>query len=131
MIFDVVDEGNSPVHVDHHDLRAGLGYLRTGGRWCRCRLRYGWLVQFMDEDPCWDLSTSRSQLRQDVRSNVVVADDMVELETTEFVLELAYLQAVRVHVLLVAIPGVVDFVDDDHGVAVDHESLDAEGDCQA
>jgi hypothetical protein len=32
---------------------------------------------------------SRTKLRQDVRCDVVVTDDMVELETIEFVLELA------------------------------------------
>jgi hypothetical protein len=35
------------------------------------------------------LSAIRTKLRQDVRCNVIVADDVVELETIEFVLELA------------------------------------------
>jgi hypothetical protein len=35
------------------------------------------------------LSPSRTELRQDVRCNVVVAEDVVELETVELVLELA------------------------------------------
>jgi hypothetical protein len=43
----------------------------------------------MDEDTRWYLSASRIELRQDVRCNVVVADDVVELETIELVLELA------------------------------------------
>jgi hypothetical protein len=43
----------------------------------------------MDEDTRWDLSAGRSKLREDVRCNVVVADDVVELETLERVLELA------------------------------------------
>jgi hypothetical protein len=43
----------------------------------------------MNEDTHWDLSTGRSKLREDVRCNVVVADDVVELETIELVLELA------------------------------------------
>jgi hypothetical protein len=42
----------------------------------------------MDEDTRWYLSASRTKLRQDVRCNVVVADDVVELETAEFVPEL-------------------------------------------
>jgi Tfp pilus assembly pilus retraction ATPase PilT len=46
-------------------------------------------VKHVDEDTCWYLSASRTKLRQDVRCNVVVADDMVELETVELVLELA------------------------------------------
>jgi hypothetical protein len=44
---------------------------------------------------------------------------MMELETIEFVLELADFQAVGVHVLLVAIPRIVDLVDDHCGVVVD------------
>jgi hypothetical protein len=44
---------------------------------------------------------------------------MVELETVELVLELADFQAIGVHVLLVAIPRLVDLVDDHCGVAVD------------
>jgi hypothetical protein len=44
---------------------------------------------------------------------------MMELETIELVLELADLQAVDVHVLLVVIPRLVDLVDDHCGVAVD------------
>jgi hypothetical protein len=35
------------------------------------------------------LSAGGSKLREDVRCNVVVADDVMELETIEFVLELA------------------------------------------
>jgi hypothetical protein len=62
--------------------------MRWGsGRWRRLRDR--WRVKLVDEDIRWYLSTSRTKLRQDVRYNVVVADDVVELETIELVLELA------------------------------------------
>jgi hypothetical protein len=44
---------------------------------------------------------------------------MMELEAMELVLELADFQAVGVHVLLVAIPRLVDSVDDHCEVAVD------------
>jgi hypothetical protein len=57
------------------------------GRWRQ--LRDGWRVKLMDEDTRWYLSVSRTKLRQDVRCNVVVADDVVELKTIELVLELA------------------------------------------
>jgi hypothetical protein len=57
------------------------------GRWHR--LWDGWRVKLMDEDTRWYLSVSRTTLRQDVHCNVVVADDLVKLETVEFVLELA------------------------------------------
>jgi hypothetical protein len=42
----------------------------------------------MDEDIRWYLSASRAKLRQDVRCNAVVVDDVVELKTIELVLEL-------------------------------------------
>jgi hypothetical protein len=48
----------------------------------------GWIaVKLVDEDSRWFLYASRAKLRQDVRCNVVVTDDMVELETVEFILE--------------------------------------------
>jgi hypothetical protein len=51
--------------------------------------------------------------------SVVVVDDVMELEAIELVLELADFQVVGVHVLLVAIPRLVDLIDDHCGVAVD------------
>jgi hypothetical protein len=57
------------------------------GRWRQ--LQDGWRVKLVDEDTRWYLSASRTKLRQDVRCNVVVEDDVVELETLELVLELA------------------------------------------
>jgi hypothetical protein len=54
----------------------------------------------MDEDSDRYLCSSRTNLRQDVRCNVVVTDDMMELETVELVLRLADFQAVGVHVSL-------------------------------
>jgi hypothetical protein len=46
-------------------------------------------MELMDEDTRWDLSASRTKLGQDVRCNIVVADDVMELETIELVLKLA------------------------------------------
>jgi hypothetical protein len=48
-------------------------------------------VKLVDEDTRWYLSASRTKLQEDVRCNVVVADDVMELETIECVLELAAL----------------------------------------
>jgi hypothetical protein len=76
-----------PVHVYHHDLLASWGICCISGWWRR--LRDGWRVKLVDEDTRWYLSASRAKLRQDVRCNVVVADDVMELETVELVLELA------------------------------------------
>ena len=42
-------------------------------------------------------------------------------------LELAYLLVVGVHLLLGAIPVFVDLLDDDFGVSIGEEPLDAEG----
>jgi hypothetical protein len=53
------------------------------------RLRDGWRMKLVDEDSCWHLCASRTKLRQDVRYNIVVADDVMELKTIEFVLEFA------------------------------------------
>jgi hypothetical protein len=46
-------------------------------------------VKLVDEDTRWYLTTSRTKLLQDVHYNVVVADDVMELKTIEFVLELS------------------------------------------
>jgi hypothetical protein len=46
-------------------------------------------MKLVDEDTRWYLSASRTKLRQDVRCNVIIADDVMELETIEFVLKLA------------------------------------------
>jgi hypothetical protein len=53
------------------------------------RLRDGWRVKLMDEDARGYLGAGGSELREDARCNVVVADDVMELEAVEFVLELA------------------------------------------
>jgi hypothetical protein len=87
------------------------------GRWHR--LRDEWRVKLVDEDARWYLSASRAKHRQDVHCNIVIADDVMELETIELVLELADFEAVGVHVLLVAVPELIDLVDDHYGVAVD------------
>jgi hypothetical protein len=46
-------------------------------------------------------------------------DDVVELKTIEFLLELANFQAVGIHVLLVVVPRLVGLVDNHCGVAID------------
>jgi hypothetical protein len=86
LLVDVVDEGLSPVHVYHHDLLTSWQRRWVSGR--GRRLWDGWRMKFVDEDTRWYLSASRTKLRYDVRCNIVVADDVMELETVEFVLEL-------------------------------------------
>jgi hypothetical protein len=87
LLAEVVDEGLPPVYIDHHDLLPSWWMGQDSGRWRR--LRDGWRVKLVDKDARWYLSTGGSELREDVRCNVVVADDMMELETIELVLELA------------------------------------------
>jgi Tfp pilus assembly pilus retraction ATPase PilT len=76
-------------------------------------------MKYVDEDSDRYLCASRTKLRQDARCDVIVVDDMMELETIELVLDLENFQAVGIHVFLVAIPRLVDLVDDHCGVAVD------------
>jgi hypothetical protein len=76
-------------------------------------------VKLVDEVSDRYLCVSRTKLRQDIRCNVVVVDDMMELEAIELVLELADFQTIGIHVLFVAIPRLVDLVDDHCEVVVD------------
>jgi hypothetical protein len=86
LLANVVDAGLSPVHVYHHDFLASLRRCWTSGH--GRRLRDGWRVKFVDEDSRWYLGASRTKLRRDIRCNFVVVDDVMELKTVEFVLEL-------------------------------------------
>ena len=57
----------------------------------------------------------------------MVTDDVVEFEAVEVRLEFSYLLVVGVHLLLGALPVLVDLLNDDFGVAVSEEPLDAKG----
>jgi hypothetical protein len=87
LLAEVVDEGLPPVHVDHHDLLPGRWMGWGSGRWRR--LRDGWRAKLVNEDTRWHLGAGGSELGEDVRCDVVVTDDVMELETVELVLELA------------------------------------------
>jgi hypothetical protein len=117
LLVDVVDEGLSLVDVDHHDLLPKLWWHCVNGR--GHRLQNEWCMKLVDEDSDRYLRVSRTKLRQDVRCNIVVVDDVVELETVELVLELANFQTVGVHVLLDVVPRLVDLIDDHYGIATD------------
>jgi hypothetical protein len=60
LLANVVVEGLSPVHVDHHDLLASWRMRWVSGR--RRQLRDGWLVKLVNKDTRWYLSASRSEL---------------------------------------------------------------------
>jgi hypothetical protein len=76
-------------------------------------------VKLVDEDSNRYLCASRTKFRQDIRCNIVIADDVVELEAIELVLEPTDFKEVGIHVLIVAIPRLVDLVDDHCRVVVD------------
>ena len=83
----------------------------------------------MHEDSGWEKCPLRAQLGEYIGCHVVVPKDMVEFLAEEVGLELMYLLAVGIHVLLSAVPILVDLLDDDFGVAVGEEPLDAKGGC--
>lgn len=66
----------------------------------------------MHEDPGRNLSTSRAKLGLDVRGYIIIVSHVMKLQTRELVLQLAYYQVVRIHVVLVAISLVIDLIDD-------------------
>jgi hypothetical protein len=49
LLADVVDEGLSLVHVDHHDLLTGMRWHGVSGRWRR--LQDGWCVKLVTKTP--------------------------------------------------------------------------------
>ena len=51
----------------------------------------------------------------------------MKLQAVEVSLELTYLLAMGIHLLLGALPVLVDLLNDDFGVAVSEEPLDAKG----
>jgi hypothetical protein len=67
-------------------------------------------MKLVDEDSDKYLCASRTKPQQDVRCNIVVTDNVVELKTVELVLELADFLAIGFHVLRFAIPRLVDLL---------------------
>jgi hypothetical protein len=116
LLVDVVDEGLSLIHVDHHDLLTGMWWPRISGHWHQ--LRDGWHVKLVDKDSDGNLSASRTKLQLDVRCNIVVVDEVVDLASIKFILNLADFQTVGIHVLLIAVPRFVDLVEDHRRVVV-------------
>lgn len=51
---------------------------------------------------------------------------MMELQPKEVLLQLSRFQVVGVHIFFCSIPFPVNLLDDKHGIAIYHESLDAE-----
>ena len=83
------------------------------------------LVTVNNEHSSVDESPLGAQLGEYIGCHVVVPEDVMELQAVEVGLEPAYLLAVGIHLLLGALPVLVDLLDDDFGVAVGKEPLDA------
>jgi hypothetical protein len=71
------------------------------------------------------------QLGEDVGRHVVVSGDVVEFQGLKVSLELAQLNTVGIHRVLLDVADLVDLVDDDLGIAVSDESLDPKGNSDA
>jgi hypothetical protein len=111
-----VDKSPSPVFLQHHNLSIGLLGTRVDG-YLRRRLD-GWLVELLDEDSRRDLGTRGPQFRQGIRANVVLPQYMMNLQAGELAFQLAHFLHISVHCLLVAIPFLVDLLNNKKRVAV-------------
>ena len=81
----------------------------------------------MDEDSSGNEGPLGAQLGEYISCHIVVPKNVVEFEAIEVGLEPTYLLAVGIHLLLRALPVLVDLLHDDFGVAIGEEPLDAEG----
>jgi hypothetical protein len=68
----------------------------------------------------------RTQRGEDVGCDVVVPIDVMELKALELVFELANCGTVLAHVICSVVLIFVELADGEHGIAIDHEALDAE-----
>ena len=82
----------------------------------------------MNKHARWYDGSLGSKLGQNISRHIVVPRDVVELQTIELGFELPDLPAVGIHLLLGALPFLVDLLYDFFGVAVRQQMLDAECD---
>jgi hypothetical protein len=78
----------------------------------------GWLLELLDKDSRWNLSTCGPQLGQNVCANIVLSKHMMNLQARKFVFQLAHFLYIGVHHLLVAVPLFVDLLNDKKRVAI-------------
>jgi hypothetical protein len=86
------------------------GYLR--------RRLDGWLLELLDEDSRRDLSTCGPQFGQDIRANIVLSQYMMNLQAGEVAFQLAHFLYISIHRLLVAVPFLVDLLNNKKGIAI-------------
>jgi hypothetical protein len=116
LIPDEVDKSLSLVLTQRHNLPIGL--LRThisGYLWQRLD---GWLLEFLDKDSRWNLSTCGPQLGQNICANIVLSKQVMNLQARKFVFQLAHFLNIGVHRLLVAVPLFVDLLNDKKRVTI-------------
>ena len=117
VILGEVDDWGALVDVKSQDL---LPYGRDQVGLCRrflfhldCRA-----VECLNEHARWYDGLLGSKLGQSVSRHIVVPGDVVELQTIELGFELPNFPAVGIHLLLGALPVLVDLLYDDFGVTI-------------
>ena len=80
----------------------------------------------MNEHDGWYDGPLGSELGLSVSRHVVIPGGVVELQTIELSFELSDLPAVGIHLLLGALPVLVDLLYDDFGVTISQQAFNAE-----
>jgi hypothetical protein len=75
VLLDEIEKGHPPVDLDYQDLLVGLYWTLSGGAsiWCLD----GWVMQLVDKNSWWDISSIRTQFGEHIRAHIVVANHMV------------------------------------------------------
>jgi hypothetical protein len=76
-------------------------------------------MQLVNENSWWDVSSIRTQFGEHIRAHIVVANHMVNFQSQELSLELAYFHNVDIHGVLVDVPFLVDLLNHQQGVTID------------
>jgi hypothetical protein len=107
-----------------------LPYGRDQVGFCRRLLfhLYRRAVESLNKHAGWYDGPLGSKLGQNIGRHIVVPRDVVKLHTIKLGFELPDLLTVGVHLLLGALPVLVDLLYDDFGVAISQQTLDAERD---
>jgi hypothetical protein len=69
----------------------------------------------MNEYSWWNICSIRPQLREHIYPNVAIQNHMMDLESQELVLELAYFPDICIHGFLVDVSLIVDLLDHQQG----------------
>jgi len=72
----------------------------------------GLVMQFLDKDAKWNLGSGWSKFGENVGANIVVAYNLMNLQTGKFVFQFAYLSDVVINSYVVDVSLLVDLLDD-------------------